>query len=236
MGKLDKKGSRAAEEKRQDERSAPMKRRVLMTLAGVTVSGFSVGFFTISNLGYDPFQLFAHGVWLAGNKASGVNIAYGTYYMLICLALLLVFAFLNRKLLGLGTVFNLFLSGYVADFSTFLFQKVFPAPGAFTRLLLLLAGIVIMCFASALYFTANLGVSAYDAVALTISEKNKKVPFRWWRIGCDLICVLIGVWFGAPAGLGTIITAFFMGPLIDFFRRTVSEPLLYSASRSRKEK
>ena len=30
----------------------------------------------------------------------------------------------------------------------------------------------------------------------------------------------------APAGICTVITALFMGPLITFFRRTVSEPLL----------
>jgi uncharacterized membrane protein YczE len=27
-------------------------------------------------------------------------------------------------------------------------------------------------------------------------------------------------------GIGTILTAFFMGPLIDFFNRTVSRPML----------
>ena len=67
----------------------------------------------------------------------------------------------------------------------------------------------------------------YDAVALTISEKKKRIPFHWCRIACDLICVLIGFHFGAAVGLGTIVTAFFMGPLIDLFRRTVAEPMLY---------
>ena len=53
------------------------------------------------------------------------------------------------------------------------------------------------------------------------------LPFRVVRIICDLICTAVGVLLGAPAGIGTVITALFMGPLISFFRRTVSEPLLH---------
>ena len=204
-----------------------MKRRVFMTLAGVSISGLSTGLFTISDMGYDPFQVFVHGVWGRVNAAFGLTIAYGTYFMLICLALLCLMAFFNRKLLGIGTLFNLFLAGYMADFSAFLLRMAFPDPGFATRLLLLAAGIVVMCLASSLYFTANLGVSAYDAVALTITEKNQKIPFRWWRISCDFVCVFVGFRFGAAVGLGTIVTAFFMGPLIDVSRRTVAEPMLY---------
>jgi len=47
------------------------------------------------------------------------------------------------------------------------------------------------------------------------------------RILSDLVCTVVGVLLGAPAGIGTVITALFMGPLISFFRRTVSEPLLH---------
>ena len=46
------------------------------------------------------------------------------------------------------------------------------------------------------------------------------------RIGCDLICVIIGALCGLLPGLGTLVTAFFMGPLIDFFNRKFSRPLL----------
>ena len=42
----------------------------------------------------------------------------------------------------------------------------------------------------------------------------------------DLICTLVGVALGARAGIGTVVTALFMGPLIAFFRRTLSDPLV----------
>ena len=87
-------------------------------------------------------------------------------------------------------------------------------------------GIVIMCFSSALYFTADRGVSTYDAVALILSEK-KQWKFQICRISSDLFCTIIGFVFGATVGIGTVVTAFFMGPLIAFFNRTVAEPMRY---------
>ena len=70
-----------------------------------------------------------------------------------------------------------------------------------------------------------------------LSEKWKLGKFQYIRIACDFVCVALGVgifllsggtWRQVPeiAGIGTIITAFFMGPLIAFFRRTIALPLL----------
>lgn len=74
------------------------------------------------------------------------------------------------------------------------------------RIVMSLAGVVI-CFGSALYMTADLGVSTYDAVAIVMSSKWKWGKFKYIRIG-------------------TIITAFFMGPLIDLFNRKIARPML----------
>ena len=52
------------------------------------------------------------------------------------------------------------------------------------------------------------------------------VPFRFIRIVSDLICTLIGFLLGLMPGIGTVITALFMGPLIAFFRKHLSDPLL----------
>ena len=66
----------------------------------------------------------------------------------------------------------------------------------------------------------------YDAIPIVISNRSKK-PFRFCRIGCDLICVTIGTVCGLLPGLGTLVTAFFMGPLIELFNNKFSRPLLY---------
>jgi uncharacterized membrane protein YczE len=75
---------------------------------------------------------------------------------------------------------------------------------------------------------ANMGVSTYDAIAIIMEKKWHIGKFKYNRIATDFICVIAGtilyVISGEPlsavtaiVGIGTIITAFFMGPLVDFF-------------------
>ena len=82
-----------------------------------------------------------------------------------------------------------------------------------------------MCFGASLYFTADLGVSAYDAISKIMSD-NRVAQFRFCRIITDMICVVIGFVLRASIGIGTIITALFMGPLIQWFNVNFSESLL----------
>lgn len=217
-----------------------MKRRLCMTIGGVLVSGFSVGMFQFSTLGMDPFQVFAHGIWnqlqflktgegirlLQTFDVDKTVISFGTVYMVINLVMLIFDFFLDKKKIGIATFINLFLLGYVVDWSFGLWRRLVPSPGVAVRALFLIAAIIIMCFGSALYFTGDLGVSTYDAIALALSEQ-KKWDFKIVRVTTDLICTGLGFLFGIIPGAGTIITAFFMGPLIEFFNRTVARPLRY---------
>ena len=194
--------------------------RILMTITGVLVAGFSVGMFNFSAFGMDPFQVFAHGVW------KHMPIGFGTFYMILNLIMLIFIFFIDRRKIGLGTVINIFLLGYVVEFSSWFLDARFPNPSIMVRGLFLIVGIIILCFGSSLYFIGDLGVSTYDAVALILSEK-KVARFQYCRIGSDLICTIIGFLLGATVGVGTLVTAFFMGPIIAFFNKRVSIPLRY---------
>ncbi len=202
-----------------------LSRRVLLALAGMALAGVSLGFFKRALFGVDPYQCFVNGL------ANVIPIRFGTLYMLVNAVQLAVVFFLDRHYIGISTFINLFLLGYMAEFSEAALLRWFGEPGLIVRAAFLLVGVVVTCIAAALYYTADLGVSTYDAIPLHIADREPKVfgrvlPFRAVRIVCDLICVGIGLMLGAPVGLGTVVTALFMGPLITFFRRTISEPLL----------
>ena len=206
-------------------------KRIIMSIFGVVICGLSVGMFKHAAFGVDPFQALMSGL------DAVIPIRFGTLYVIVNLLLLVFSLVMDRRKIGLATFINLFLLGYVVEFSQAQCGKLFPAIGIGGRVLLLLAGLVILSLASALYFTADLGVSTYDAVALVWSERQKRIPFQFCRIITDSVCVIAGVVlclvsgmsitqiFGS-VGIGTIITAFFMGPLIAFFNRTVARPLL----------
>lgn len=139
--------------------------------------------------------------------------------------MLILDLFLDKHYIEIATFINMFLTGYIVNFSQTTIQHFTPAPSIMIRVLLLIIAVVVMCFASSLYMTSDLGVSVYDAIPIIISNRSKR-PFRFCRIGCDLICVIIGTLWGLLPGLGTLITAFFMGPLIEFFNVKFSRPLL----------
>ncbi len=193
--------------------------RIMMATLGVLVGGLSVGLFKAADFGVDPFQCLMAGL------ANVIPLDFGTLYAIINFGMLVVVFLVARHFIGIATFVNIFLLGYVVDFSHKTLLMCFPDPTMGLRIGFLILGIVILCFASAVYFTASLGVSTYDAVALFLAEK-KVAKFRYCRIGCDLICVISGLIMGAIPGVGTVITAFFMGPLIEVFRTKVSEPWL----------
>ena len=202
-----------------------------MSVLGVVIGGLSVGMFKHAAFGVDPFQALMSGL------DAVIPIRFGTLYVIVNLLLLIFSLIADRHKIGLATCINLFLLGYVVEFSQAQCARIFPDPGIVVRLLLLLAGIVILSLSSALYFTADLGVSTYDAVALVWSERQTRLPFQFCRVVTDSVCVIAGIVlcrlsgmdaaqiFGA-VGIGTVITAFCMGPLIAFFNRTVARPLL----------
>ncbi|MCR5770516.1 MAG: hypothetical protein K6G87_04685 [Butyrivibrio sp.] len=207
------------------------KRRIIMSLAGVIICAVSVGVFKLAALGVDPFQSFMSGIDAMS------PIPFGTLYVIVNAILLLFSLITDRHNIGIATFINLFLLGYITQFTYDNLQKIFPDPSMPFRAVCLLIGIVVICFGSALYMTADLGVSTYDAVAIVISGKWKLGKFKYVRICTDLVCVIAGcvlfIMAGNPvsgipeiAGIGTIITAFFMGPLIEFFNEKVARPLL----------
>ena len=195
--------------------------RLIMTVFGVIICAIAVGFFKNSLFGIDPFQSFAQGSH--ARLFSGVT--YGIYYMVISLIMLVVVLLLDKHYIGIATILNLFFSGHIVDFANKYIESAIPNPSLAVRVVMLIVGVVVLCFASSLYMTSDLGVSVYDAIPIIISKRTEK-PFTFMRIGCDLICVIIGALCGLLPGLGTLVTAFFMGPLIDFFNRKFSRPLL----------
>jgi uncharacterized membrane protein YczE len=199
-------------------------KRILMALIGVLVTGCSVGLFQMASLGTDPFTSFVTGI------CNLFNMKFGVFYTIICACIFFVVFLLDKHYIGIATFFNLFGNGFAADATTSILSRMIPNLTITHRIILLVLGIVVMCFAAALYFTADLGVSVYDAISIIMSDK-KIASFRICRIGTDSVCVAIGFALKASIGVGTIVTALFMGPLIQVFKTYVAEPLLYGPQR-----
>ncbi len=206
-------------------------KRILMSVAGVMIGAVSVGAFKLAAFGVDPFQSVMSGL------DQLVPMGFGTLYVLVNAALLIFALVCDRHYIGIATFVNLFLLGYVVEFSLACLQTLFPDPSMAVRLAAFTLGFVFLCLGSSLYMTAELGVSTYDAIALVCANTWKIGSFKYIRIATDLVCIALGIGMfllgggkiggiSAFVGLGTILTAFFMGPLIDWFNRKMALPLL----------
>ena len=210
-------------------------RRIVISLFSIIIMGLGISLFSVSGFGVDPFTS------MNMNIASALNLRFGTYQLLVnAVILLYVILVAHRGLVGIGTVFNMIGCGYACEF----FQNIFEpfAQQNYTmpfRISLLTIGIITLCFACSLFFTANVGVGPYDAIDFMLS-RGIKLSYKWVRVITDVIVIMIGLAVSGGLasifsgnfesikniGIGTIITAFCMGPLINTFNKTISAKIL----------
>lgn len=188
--------------------------RLLFSMLGVILIGVAIAFLRIADLGTDPFSTLNLGI----HSLTGIR--FGTLNILSNLVGLIIVFFTARRFIGLGTVFSILLVGNISDWVLAFFQSQFGDVSSFwLRLLMAVIGIVVVSMGASLYIAADLGVSPVDALPIIIEEKsNGKISFRVARVTLDVLYTVLGFSFGATVGISTIITSFFLGPLMHFFR------------------
>lgn len=199
-----------------------IKKFILMVIAIIILS-FGIALLRFSSFGTDPFNCMNLGV------SSHLPISYGTYQLLVNVILYLPLLMLKPQILGPGAIVNMFFLGYIVEFFSFVFNMLgITIDGIhgilYLRILLLIFGVIALCLGVALYMECDMGVAAYDALSQIIDERSKgKLKFKWVRVTTDIICIAIGFVSGSVVGIGTIIGAFFTGPLVSLFRNIIKK-------------
>ena len=152
-------------------------------------------------------------------------------------ALLLADLFFYRKALGFGTLTGLFIVGFFSDFWRWLLMDTLGFYAGFVgseqivlRLLLLLVGLGIAVVSCAFYLAAQVGMAPYDSVGYLV-ESYTKIPFKWVRVAQDSLIVfstyIIASVQGTQwqiIGIGTIVMALGLGPVLTFLQAKVALP------------
>ena len=203
--------------------------RLIMTLIFVPLTGVSVAFYNVANFGVDPFTMLVQGL----HKQLSSFISYGLTYILISVIEIIAIFFISKSKIGVGTLINLFLLGYIVDYSSRALRYVVGdlCDNMIVRIVFLAIGVLLMGFCLAFYFTSDMGVSTHDAVSLIAAEKQNKIKFSTLRVLDDLLCVVLGLILGGKFGVGTLAAAFLCGPLVSFFRKHVSDPIRYGKAK-----
>lgn len=215
------------EQLRQKFAGQHLVKRTLVMLVAVIFMGMGVGFFMLGTMGSDPFSTLNLGV------SSKLGLSFGSWQAVFNILLLAIIVVFDRSKLGLGTIGNMFLVGFSADVTGGLLGQVLVADqlGIPARVGLTLLGVSMQLVGCSFYVTCNLGMAPYDAISYLVPERTK-IPFRWWRIFLDVVCVSVGFACGASIGIGTLIMAFGTGPILPLLNQYVAEPLLKTKASS----
>ncbi|MDE1549175.1 YczE/YyaS/YitT family protein [Jeotgalibaca caeni] len=195
--------------------------RLLLSFVGVLFIGLAIGLSRAANLGTDPFTTFNVGL------SHFFGIQFGTYMILTNIVGLILMFYTARNLIYIGTFMSIILVGYISDFVvSILFHQFGNLESLLIRGVLGALGIVLLAFGASLYIVAAQGIAPYDALPVIVESRSKgRISFQTARIVSDIVCITVGFLFGATVGVITVISGFFMGPLMQFFRTRFTNTL-----------
>ena len=182
-------------------------RRAAVMTVGVLFMGFAVAALVLADLGTDPFTtaclaFAARMGWLLGSAE----------LLMFCLVL-----WQDPHRIGLGTLANMVLVGYTADFFGWVFRLYgITAPtGGAARFVFMVAALAVFVVAASLYMTADLGTAPYDAMSFVLAATLPHLPFRAVRMAWDAAWVVLTLVLGGSVGPVTIGIMLLMGPAVD---------------------
>ncbi len=201
-----------------------------MMVTGILFIGICVGAFRLSAFGVDAFTCMNLGI------SGFLGMQFGTWQLIMTTAILIVVFFTARECIGAGTIVNMVCVGYMADFICWIVQDQLQIAMTLPlRIGALIAGSLFAGIGVAFYMVAEMGIAPYDSVAIMIEKQTKgRIAFQAARVMSDVTVVVIGVAFCLLArgnlwliiGIGTICNALFNGPVIQFFKTHLAEPLM----------
>jgi uncharacterized membrane protein YczE len=196
-----------------------MIRRLIQLFWGLALYGFSMGLMVRSELGLNPWDVFHQGL----AERSGLTL--GTIVIIVGAAVLLLWIPLRQRP-GIGTISNVFLIGIWADISLALIP---PAQGPLLAWSMLLGGIFLNGVAGGAYIGAGLGPGPRDGLMTGLVRRTGK-SVRLIRTGIEIIVVAVGWALGGTLGIGTLLYAVAIGPIVHRMMPlfTIAEPVRQS--------
>ena len=177
-------------------------RRLVQLFVGLVLYGASLAWMVRADLGLAPWDVLHSGL------IRHVPITLGQAVVLMSFVVLVLWIPL-RETPGIGTLSNAVVVGLSADATLWLMDA--PA-GLAPRIALMVGGVLLCGFATALYIGAQLGRGPRDGL-MTGLHRRTGVSLRLVRTALEVGVVLLGLVLGGVLGLGTVLFALGIGPV-----------------------
>lgn len=173
---------------------------------GLWLYGASMSFMIAGGLGVNPWDVFHQGL------ESHLSLSFGTITAITGAAVLLMWIPLRQRP-GLGTVSNVVVIAVAVDTTSAMLPDLDGLP---MRTLAMVSGIVVNAFATALYIGAGMGPGPRDGLMTGLVARTGW-SIRLTRTGIECTVVLTGWLLGGTLGVGTVLYALGVGPLVQLF-------------------
>ncbi len=178
--------------------------RLPQLLFGLVLYGASLGMMVRGGLGLAPWDVLHSGI------ARLLPLTLGQVVIAVSFVVLLLWVPLREKP-GLGTIANSILVGLSADATL---AVLGPASASWARLALMLGGVALNAVATGLYIGSQFGRGPRDGL-MTGLVRRTGWSVRLVRTSLEVTVVVLGWLLGGAVGLGTVVYALGIGPLVQ---------------------
>ncbi|MCP1145072.1 YczE/YyaS/YitT family protein [Lysinibacillus endophyticus] len=204
-------------------------KRVALYVIGLFLLAIGVSFSIQASLGVSPVSSLPYALALV----SGLSVGVMTVVSNILFIVLQVFLTKRFDLRDFSLQLLIsFLFGFYMDFSLFL-VRLLPTPETIImRSIFLIISLFIVAFALLAYFNVKLPLMPYDSLTYAISNRfqmhfpKAKITSDLINVGISLIVCLICIQSFGSVGIGTLISAYFIGKILGMLMKKFQEPLL----------
>ncbi len=161
-----------------------------------------------SGLGLSPWDVLAQGI------SDKTSLSFGTANIVIAVVVLVVAWALGARI-GPGTVANAVLIGLFVDWLIAIEAVDALSDTALViRLVLMIAGILIIGIGTAFYVGAGMGAGPRDSLMLVTSRRSG-ARIGITRATIEVAVTVLGFALGGTVGVGTLAFAFGIGPAVE---------------------
>lgn len=193
-------------------------KQLLVSIIGNILLGLGIALTSKANLGVDVTIAFSSAM------SSRIGVTLGQMTAITNAVLVAIVLLVYPKNIGLGTVLVAFGNQYPLDF----FNMIIPSTDVFViRVLLLIAGIVIIGLGASVIIASNLGMGIYEAFVFAFSKRFEK-NYVLCKYACDSIFLIMVLILRGPLGIGTIASYALTGICIDYFNKTIGKQISFN--------
>lgn len=175
---------------------------------GLFVFAFGVHLTIFANIGLAPWDCLGMGI------SYHIPLNYGLSMTLIALTVLGIDMLLKEKI-GFGTIIDALLTGnFVQFFNSF--NPFKENENIWLGIILMLIGFVFMALGMEIYMKSEECCGPRDALLVGLGKRMPKIPIGIVEIILWALVLLIGWLLGGPVGIGTLISTFGAGLVMQF--------------------